>query len=371
MSQAFSLYTELTVRQNLELHAHLFDLPARRRGCAIEELLEHFGLRRAADTAGREPAARHAPTASLAVAVLHEPEVLILDEPTSGVDPVARDTSGQLLIDLSRNDGVTIFVSTHFMNEAERCDRISLMHAGRVLAQAPPPSSQPRPAPRRGGCVRAYISRTRRHRPAAAAASRWSQAPRRAHANGRGVQRRARLLAYTRREALEVRRDPVRLAFALLGPLLLMMIFGYGISFDVKNLPSRCSTRIGTPESRAYAGTSRARTISGSARPRRLRGARAALAQRRAAVAIEIPPDFGRDLQARALARGRRLGSMAPMPFRAEASRGYVQGRASGLSARARSPRSRPRAIPQSPANVEVALPLQPGLQERLCDGAR
>ena len=71
---------------------------------------------------------------SLAVAVLHEPEMLILDEPTSGVDPVARDSFWELLIDLSRNQGVTIFVTTHFMNEGMRCDRISLMNAGKVLA---------------------------------------------------------------------------------------------------------------------------------------------------------------------------------------------------------------------------------------------
>ena len=70
--------------------------------------------------------------------MIHQPEMLILDEPTSGVDPVARDGFWELLIDLSRNDGVTIFVSTHFMNEGERCDRISLMHAGKVLASDPP-----------------------------------------------------------------------------------------------------------------------------------------------------------------------------------------------------------------------------------------
>ena len=74
----------------------------------------------------------------LAVAVLHRPPMLILDEPTSGVDPVARDAFWRTLIDLSRNDGVTIFLSTHFMNEAERCDRISLMHQGRVLAVGAP-----------------------------------------------------------------------------------------------------------------------------------------------------------------------------------------------------------------------------------------
>ncbi|MEO1736733.1 putative ABC-type multidrug transport system ATPase component [Salmonella enterica subsp. enterica serovar Typhimurium] len=75
---------------------------------------------------------------SLAVAVIHRPEMLILDEPTSGVDPVARDMFWQLMVDLSRQDKVTIFISTHFMNEAERCDRMSLMHAGKVLASGTP-----------------------------------------------------------------------------------------------------------------------------------------------------------------------------------------------------------------------------------------
>ena len=83
---------------------------------------------------------------SLAVAIVHEPEMLILDEPTSGVDPLARDRFWELLIDLSRNQGVTIFVSTHFMNEAERCDRISLMDSGRVLATDTPRESRRRRA---------------------------------------------------------------------------------------------------------------------------------------------------------------------------------------------------------------------------------
>jgi ribosome-dependent ATPase len=70
---------------------------------------------------------------SLAVAMVHKPELLILDEPTSGVDPMARDNFWRLLVELSRRDRVTIFISTHFMNEAERCDRMSMMHAGKVL----------------------------------------------------------------------------------------------------------------------------------------------------------------------------------------------------------------------------------------------
>ena len=88
---------------------------------------------------------------SLAVAVLHEPDMLLLDEPTSGVDPVARDEFWELLIDLSRRQGVTIFVSTHFMNEALRCDRISLMHAGTVLACDTPAQLMATPRYRRPG----------------------------------------------------------------------------------------------------------------------------------------------------------------------------------------------------------------------------
>jgi ribosome-dependent ATPase len=99
----------------------------------------------------------------LAVAVLHERAILILDEPTSGVDPIARDAFWRTLIDLSRDDGVTIFVTTHFMNEADRCDRISLMHAGKVLAVG-----APRVSSRSAAAIRSKTpsSATSRRRPA-------------------------------------------------------------------------------------------------------------------------------------------------------------------------------------------------------------
>ncbi len=96
--------------------------------------MDRFGLRSHLDAPSEELPLGLKQRLSLAVAVLHEPDMLLLDEPTSGVDPVARDEFWELLIDLSRRQGVTIFVSTHFMNEALRCDRISLMHAGTVLA---------------------------------------------------------------------------------------------------------------------------------------------------------------------------------------------------------------------------------------------
>src|SRR5579863_3838708 len=139
MSQAFSLYGELSVRKNLELHARLFDLPVSERGKRVDEMLDRFGLKEAADVEPESLPLGIRQRLQLAVAIQHRPEMLILDEPTSGVDPVARDQFWGYLIALSRDDGVTIFLSTHFMNEAMRCDRISLMHSGKVLAAGTPP----------------------------------------------------------------------------------------------------------------------------------------------------------------------------------------------------------------------------------------
>src|SRR4029079_1450481 len=138
MSQAFSLYTELTVRQNLILHARLFDIPPDAAHTRVNEMLGRFALEPVADTLAESLPLGIRQRLSLAVAVIHEPEMLILDEPTSGVDPLARDEFWRLLIELSRNQGVTIFVSTHFMNEAARCDRVALMDAGKVLATGAP-----------------------------------------------------------------------------------------------------------------------------------------------------------------------------------------------------------------------------------------
>ena len=137
MSQAFSLYEELTVRQNLALHARLYRLGARGKA-AIKEALEQFDLADVADTKPSALPLGIRQRLQLAAACLHRPEVLILDEPTSGVDPAARDMFWRHLLRMSREDKITIFVTTHFMNEAARCDRISFMHQGRVLAIGTP-----------------------------------------------------------------------------------------------------------------------------------------------------------------------------------------------------------------------------------------
>ncbi|MFN3627754.1 MAG: ATP-binding cassette domain-containing protein, partial [Parvibaculum sp.] len=138
VSQAFTLYDELTVRANLELHGRLYRIPSGELEARVAEALVRFDLEAVVDAFPSAIPLGMRQRLQLAAACLHRPEVLILDEPTSGVDPAARDRFWRFLIEMSRRDGVTIFVSTHFMNEAERCDRVSLMHAGRVLAIGTP-----------------------------------------------------------------------------------------------------------------------------------------------------------------------------------------------------------------------------------------
>jgi ribosome-dependent ATPase len=120
MSQSFSLYGELTVQQNLVLHARLFHVPEAGVPARVAEMVERFGLQEAVGMLPEKLPLGLRQRLSLAVAMVHKPELLILDEPTSGVDPIARDNFWRLMIELARRDKVTIFISTHFMNEAER-----------------------------------------------------------------------------------------------------------------------------------------------------------------------------------------------------------------------------------------------------------
>jgi len=329
MSQSFSLYGELTVLANLDLHARLFHLPDDQRGPRIAELMARFGLEPYAGQAAAELPLGIRQRLSLAVAVVHEPKLLILDEPTSGVDPIARDDFWELLVELSRQQGVTIFISTHFMNEAERCDRISLMHAGKVLASDTPA----------GLCAArgektleaAFISYLEEAtgvvaaQPGAAPAALTPEAGNRPAVPPAAFSLR-RLLGYAYREALELRRDPIRLTFALLGSVLLMFVLGYGISLDVEGLRFAVLDRDQSPESRAYI-----QNIAGSRyfieQPpiaddadldRRMQNGELSLA-------VDIPANFGRDLRR---SHWPEIGVWVDgaMPYRGETVRGYVQG---------------------------------------------
>jgi ribosome-dependent ATPase len=330
MSQSFSLYTELTVQQNLDLHARLFRLPVRETKARIAELISRFGLTGHVGQRAEDLPLGIRQRLSLAVAIVHQPEILILDEPTSGVDPLARDRFWELLIDLSRNRGVTIFVSTHFMNEAERCDRISLLDSGRVLVTAAPRDLvAARGAATLENAFIGYLeesgSRGARTAEFASADPQIMGADTKRSPSGGPFFSLRRLFACTIRETLELVRDPIRLGFALFGTTFLMLVFGFGISTDVNHLSFAVLDHDQSHESRTYLEELRGSSYFVE-KPALVHYAdlERRLANGDIDAGIEIPPGFGRDI-----ARGRPVWVAALIdgarPFIAQTIRGYLE----------------------------------------------
>lgn len=138
MSQAFSLYHDLSVIENIRLYAGIYGLDGRQAQRRSDWVIGMAGLAGFEnDAAGRLPMGLRQRLA-LGCALVHEPRVLFLDEPTSGVDPIGRRMFWDILFHLSRREGVAILVTTHYMSEAEHCDHLALMYAGRVVADASP-----------------------------------------------------------------------------------------------------------------------------------------------------------------------------------------------------------------------------------------
>lgn len=308
MSQGFSLYGELTVKQNLMLHARLFHLTASKTTERIEALVKRFGLHNYMESHASSLPLGMRQRLSLAVAVIHEPEILILDEPTSGVDPIARDEFWGLLVELSRRDKVTIFISTHFMNEALRCDRISLMHAGKVLIYDEPQHLVE--AKGAASLEEAFISYLEDAIGEVDTPEIQLDKPLVTETDSSGglkdktkdVKLRGfslnRLLAYSYLETIQVIRDPVRLAFAFLGSAILLIVIAYGISLDVEDLTFAVLDMDQTLQSRQYVSNFQGSRYfieqpelhSTDELERRLKSNDITLA-------IEIPPGFGRDLK--------------------------------------------------------------------------
>jgi ribosome-dependent ATPase len=353
MSQAFSLYTELTVRQNLVLHAQLFHVPEDEIQARVEQTAARFGLDPIMEALPDSLPLGQRQRLQLAVALIHGPDLLILDEPTSGVDPVARDGFWEHLVELSRRDKVTIFVSTHFINEAARCDRISLMSAGKVLViDTPDGVVKKRGSHSLEDAFIGYLEdaeKEQKHRDmiedraAVACAVRSAPADRvatrdqSAEDSGRYNTQRSsrfsfqRMLANSYRELQELSRDPIRLTLAGLGSVLLMIIIGYGVTLDVEHLSFAALDRDETTLSREYVIN-----IAGSSRyfvqrppvanyqelDRRMRSGELSMV-------VELPPHFGRDVEH--WSEGKppvKIGVWidGAMPQRAETIRGYVQG---------------------------------------------
>ena len=373
MSQAFSLYEELSVRRNLDLHARLYQMGAK-GAAAVEEALQQFDLADVADTAPASLPLGIRQRLQLAAACLHHPEVLILDEPTSGVDPAARDMFWRHLLKLSREDKITIFVSTHFMNEAARCDRISFMHKGRVLAVGTPAELAARQnAPDLEEAFVQYLIEAESDngyseqgrlgqdptmfsdstswistQPTATVAqamhaevasdnghSEFSDDPKKhnpmpsenpsATPDTQSFKYRFSMIwTFARREAKELLRDKIRLFFAVFGPLIIMASVSWGISFDVRNLKFAVYDRDQTAASRElveYFDGSRyflqQPPIQSEAEIDTV------LKSSGAILVIDIPSGFGRDL-ARGLKPEVGFYVDGSMPFNATNIRGYI-----------------------------------------------
>ena len=330
MTQNFSLYNELSVRQNLLLYARLYGIPEEQVRKRTQECIERFQLEDAASLmpGSLPPGIRQ--KLSLAAAILHKPRLLILDEPTSGVDPVTRDKFWELILELSRKDKVTIFISTHFMNEAQRCDRISLMHAGKSLV-----CDTPERIVKIRHCSdleSAFISFLEEYSPAAPD-KKAVQEPLLSFADvssGKvsGLEKYfsfRRFFSCFKKEFEELVRDPVRITLALFGTLILMVVMGFGISMDVENLTFSVLDRDNSESSRNYI-----LNIAGSRyfKERPPLKSYDEMEQRmnsgELSMVIEIPPRFGRDLARNA---DPKIGVWVDgsMPMRAETINGYIR----------------------------------------------
>ena len=352
MTQNFSLYNELSVRSNLLLYARLCQVPEKLVESRCEAMLRRFGLLPFAGQLTKDLPLGIKQRLSLAAAVIHQPEILILDEPTSGVDPVARDSFWELIIELSRRDKVTIFITTHFMNEAARCDRISLMHAGRSLA-----CDNPAKIVEMSGCrdlESAFIHYLEKASPPPELPELPPLSRRENNFKRFSWQR---LLSCAWKENLELLRDPIRASLALFGALLLMTVMGYGITMDVEELPFAVLDRDNSMLSRNYI-----LNVAGSRYfvehppvkdyddlDRRMKNGELSMV-------LELPPQFGSKLQ-RGESPEVAVWVDGAMPMRAETINGYVKAMHRQWAA------SRPETVTAEPLNVEIRYRYNPDVR--------
>jgi ribosome-dependent ATPase len=330
MSQSFSLYGELTVRQNLDMHAHLFDLPKEDVPSRVKEMADKFGLNDVMDDQTERLPMGIRQRLSLAVAAIHKPEILILDEPTSGVDPVARDHFWELLINLSREDGVTIFVTTHYMNEAYRCDRVALMSMGRVLA-----CDAPEELVRSRGCHTleeafiAYMKDDIARNTITEMDEKKQTIPfilesERVIKHGRLFDI-YRLTALARRESIELLRDPIRLITSFIIAPFLLIVFGFGISTDIENIKYSIIDNDQKLYSREYLENfSSSRYFSEQKPIHSPSELDKGFQSGEFNMVVEIPPGFEKDIK-RGKSPSVGLWIDGTMPFRAETTKNYAE----------------------------------------------
>lgn len=325
MTQNFSLYGELSVYENLELHAKLFHIKDEKT--RLEYLLDEFSLKEYKDSFAKDLPLGIKQRLSLAVAVVHSPKMLILDEPTSGVDPVSRDNFWRLLLTLSREKKVTIFISTHFMNEGERCDRISLMHKGKVLvSNTPEQLIKQKNKNSLEDTFIAYLEDALDESEKKEITLENQDINIKKEIKQSSFFSLQRALAYSYKESLELLRDKVRLTFALLGTVILLFVMGYGISFDVENLKFAVLDQDKSPISQNYIqNVAGSRYFIEKEELNSFEDLDLKMKSAQISLAFIIPPDFGKNIQ-KGYKQEISVWIDGTFPFRAETIYGYVQG---------------------------------------------
>jgi ABC-2 type transport system permease protein len=303
VAQKFSLYGQLTVTENLEFFASAYGLGGRRKSDRIAWALEQFELETLARLPSGQLPGGYKQRLAIAAALLHEPEILFLDEPTSGADPLARREFWQRITALAET-GVTVIVTTHFMEEAEYCDRMAILDAGRILAQGTPAEvrgrapAEPGHAPTMEDAFIAVVRESREEEQRPPQATPTSAGPVAALAmHSRGPMARVRRVAsIMRKEARQIFRDPSSVAIGVILPVILILLFGYGLSLDVRNVPVAVVLEQPSPDATALAAGFQLSPYFDARLFTSMRDAEALLLDRKVDGIVRIRPDFARRL---------------------------------------------------------------------------
>jgi ABC-2 type transport system permease protein len=258
VAQKFSLYGQLAVGENLDFFAGAYGLYGAKRAQRMAWAVEQFELHDVTRMPAEQLPGGYKQRLAMAAALMHQPEIVFLDEPTSGVDPLARREFWQRITTLAEQ-GMTVIVTTHFMEEAEYCDRVAILDSGRILAQGTP--AEIRRAARPGVAAatsmeEAFIAIVELARKSTeGAASR--QVADEVVARGGGARlppHARRVWSLVRKEVWQMMRDASSVAIGIVLPVILILLFGYGLSLDVRDAPLALVLEDQSPEATALAG---------------------------------------------------------------------------------------------------------------------
>ena len=299
MSQKFSLYGNLGVRQNLQFFSSAYGLKGRRRSARIQWAFDHFDLGPMAETISATLPLGYKQRLALACALMHEPDILFLDEPTSGVDPLARREFWHRINGLAA-ESVTVLVTTHFMEEAEYCDRLAIMVSGEILALGSPSEIKRRahtdnlPQPTMEDAF-IHVIAIQGHGKSPMNENPPLLSDPESEARGGAFMR---LRGLMRKEFLQVLRDPSSLGIAFVLPVTLLLLFGYGVSLDAEHVPIALVVDTPTAETSSLCGAFEQSRYFDPVYARGMRSALQAMAAHQVNAILYLREDFSRKLLA-------------------------------------------------------------------------